>query len=187
MARLRSLPESATLIDVYATYADLMMHLPDFLDKLLRGPSPFSDAERELISAYVCGVNGCEYCYLAHAVAAEELGIGKGVPEAVVKDVDAAPIEARLRPVLRYVGKLTLAPMTVTDADTDAVYQTGWDDTALFHATLICAHFNFVTRIAGGAGLSAPADEIAAAGRRLAARGYVSTKEVVAAQFAEAD
>ena len=180
MARLRSLPEPATLINVFATYPELTSHLPDFLERLMRGESPFSAAERELISAYVCGLNRCHYCCRAHVYAAAELGIGEAVFDAVMEDLDTAPVDARLKPVLRYVRQMTLAPGDVSDADTGAVYDAGWDDTAVMHAIMICAHFNFVTRIAQGAGLSGSEEELADAAKRLAAKGYTSSRAVVA-------
>ncbi|MDA0341713.1 MAG: carboxymuconolactone decarboxylase family protein [Proteobacteria bacterium] len=180
MTRLRSFPEPATLINVYATYPELTSHLPDFLERLMRGDSPFSAAERELISGYVCGLNRCNYCCRAHVLAAAELGIGEDVFDAVMADLETAPIEDRLKPVLRYVRLLTLTPGDVTDADAAAVYAAGWDDTAMVHTIMICAHFNFVTRIAQGAGLSGSEEELADAAQRRAARGYTSSRDVVA-------
>jgi alkylhydroperoxidase family enzyme len=35
--------------------------------QILRGPSPLSAAERELIAAYVSGLNACTYCHGVHA------------------------------------------------------------------------------------------------------------------------
>jgi alkylhydroperoxidase family enzyme len=37
--------------------------LIEFHEVLLRGPSPFTEAERELIAAYVSGLNRCRYCH----------------------------------------------------------------------------------------------------------------------------
>ena len=180
MARLRSLPEPATLINVFATYPEFTGHLPDFVDHIMRGDSPFSAAERELISGYVCGLNRCDYCCRAHVLAAAELGIGENVFNAVTADVDSAPVDDRLKPVLHYVRQLTLAPGDVSDADAAAVYDAGWDDSAVISAIMICAHFNFVTRIAQGAGLSGSEEELAEAAKRLATQGYTSSRAVVA-------
>ncbi len=40
---------------------------------LLRGPSPLSEAERELIAAYVSHRNECMFCRNSHAAAARYL------------------------------------------------------------------------------------------------------------------
>lgn len=59
MVLLRSLPETATYIDIFKSYPGLMGHLLEFEQTLLRGPSSFREAERELIAAYVSGLNQC--------------------------------------------------------------------------------------------------------------------------------
>jgi AhpD family alkylhydroperoxidase len=41
----------------------------------LRGPSPFTVAERELIAAYVSGLNACGYCHGIHRVTADAFGV----------------------------------------------------------------------------------------------------------------
>ena len=38
--------------------------------QLLRGPSPLSAAERELIAAVVSAENNCDFCHRSHAAAA---------------------------------------------------------------------------------------------------------------------
>jgi hypothetical protein len=54
-------------------------------------------------------------------------------------DVDLAPVDERLKPILRYVRKLTETPSRIRKADADAVYHAGWSDEALLHAVAICA------------------------------------------------
>ena len=48
--------------------------------------------------------------------------------------IDAAPVEPRLKPLLRYVRKLTQTPSRMTPDDAEAVYDVGWSDEALLHA-----------------------------------------------------
>ncbi len=51
MPRLRSLPAGASMLDVYRLDMELARPLLRIQQQLLRGPSPFSPAERELIAA----------------------------------------------------------------------------------------------------------------------------------------
>ena len=51
MALLRSLPENATLADLRRTYADLLEKLRPYGQRLMRGPSPLTPGQRELIAA----------------------------------------------------------------------------------------------------------------------------------------
>ncbi len=59
MPNLRSLPDGARLLDVFARYPETTRPLIEYHEVLLRGPSPLSVAERELIAAYVSGLNAC--------------------------------------------------------------------------------------------------------------------------------
>ena len=43
-------------------------------EALLRGDSPLSPAQHELIAAYVSGLNRCRYCHGVHTATAERLG-----------------------------------------------------------------------------------------------------------------
>jgi AhpD family alkylhydroperoxidase len=75
MAYLPSLPPGAVLLDVFRAYPQTARPLLDYHQALLRGPSPLSVAERELIAAYVSGLNACGYCHGVHAATAEAFGI----------------------------------------------------------------------------------------------------------------
>ncbi|HEY7672543.1 MAG TPA: carboxymuconolactone decarboxylase family protein, partial [Gammaproteobacteria bacterium] len=111
--------------------------LIEFHEVLLRGPSPFTATERELIAAYVSGLNRCDYCHGVHTATAERMGVEAGLLPRIVKDGDLDGAGAKLRPILTLARKLTLAPDSVTKADADAVFAAGWDDTALYHAIAV--------------------------------------------------
>ena len=92
---------------------------------------------------------------------------------ALLDDVDASPVEERMKPVLRYVGKLTLTPSRMTPADVEAVLAAGWDERALHDAVSVCALFNFMNRLVEGLGIQADAGCFDLAAERLASQGYV--------------
>ena len=56
--------------------------------------------------------------------------------QALASDLETAPIDERLKPVLRYVEKLTKTPYQMTQADADAVRAAGWDELALSDAVI---------------------------------------------------
>ena len=91
---------------------------------------------------------------------------------ALLDNIDSAPIDARLRPILRYVRKLTLTPSRLVEADAAAVYDVGWNSEARFHAIAIAAYFNFCNRITAGAGLDVPDTTLREAAKQLAEKGY---------------
>jgi len=111
---LPSLPVGAVLLDVFHDYPEIARPLLDYHQALLRGPSPLSVAERELIAAYVSGLNACRYCHGVHAATAQAFVIGEGTLAALLADVTTAPIAERMKPLLLYVGKPTLTPAKIT-------------------------------------------------------------------------
>ena len=172
MARIRSLPENPTLLDLRSKYANLFELLRPYGQQLMRGSSPFSPGERELIAAYTSATNACRYCHGVHKLVAEGFGIDEAVLNKLWSDIDSAPVDDKMKPVLRYVRKLTETPSRMTDADADAVYAAGWNDEALVHAIAVCAYFNQMNRLVEGAGIVGMPEGYAANAETLVARGY---------------
>ncbi len=173
MALLRSLPENATFADLRRTYADLLEKLRPYGHRLMRGPSPLTPGERELIAAFVSGVNSCRYCHGAHSLVARAFGIDESVFAKSLDNIGDAPIDARLKPILRYVRKLTETPSRMTAADAVAVYEAGWSDEALLHAIAVCAYFNNMNRLVEGAGIVGRVEDYSTAAQRLVEHGYL--------------
>ena len=46
--------------------------------------------------------------------------------ERLMDEIDTAPVDEKLKPILHYVRKLTLTPSRMVQADADAVYAAGW-------------------------------------------------------------
>ena len=77
MTYLPSLPPNGALLEIFKAYPQSAIPLIDFHEVLLRGESPFTIAERELIAAYVSGLNACNYCHGIHTVTAQQFGIAE--------------------------------------------------------------------------------------------------------------
>ncbi len=154
MTLFPSLPEGPHLADVYKAFPECVKPLLDYHDALLRGESPLSVAERELIAAYVSGLNACNFCFGAHKIYARAFGVDEAVIDALVVNVDEAPIEEKLKPLLKYVAKLKDLPSKLTSADAKAVYDAGWSERALFDAIQVAALFNYMNRIIEGTGVT---------------------------------
>lgn len=153
MRLLRSLPENAGLADLRTIYGELLDRLRPYAQRLMRGPLPFTLGERELIAANVSGVNACRYCHGSHSLVARGFGIDEGVCKNLMDDIDLAPVDPSLKPILCYVRKLTETPSRMTETDVDAVYDAGWTDEALLHAVAVSAYFNNMHRLVEGTGI----------------------------------
>src|SRR6185295_5798566 len=74
---------------------------------LLRGESPLSEAERELIAAYVSYLNNCMFCMSSHAAAARCLfGNEKNTVDDVLEDMQHSNISDKLKSLLKIAGKV---------------------------------------------------------------------------------
>src|SRR5947207_488287 len=107
----------AVLLDVCRAFPQAARPLLEYHQVLLRGPSPLSVAERELIAAYVSGLNACRYCHGVHTATAQAFGITEGTLAALLDDVGTAPVAESMKPVLSYAGKITLTPAKMNTAD----------------------------------------------------------------------
>ncbi|MDE2133839.1 MAG: peroxidase-related enzyme [Alphaproteobacteria bacterium] len=172
MTFLKNLSDDASLLDVFRAYPATARPLIEYHEALMRGESPLSVGERELIAAYVSGLNACAYCHRVHTVTAEAFGIEEGALQALLDNVDTAPVDDRMKTLLRYVNKLTRLPARLTSADAEAVYAAGWNDQALHDTISVCALFNFMNRLVEGIGVTADANYFQLSGKRLYQNGY---------------
>lgn len=168
-----TLPEAPDLADVFRCYPVGIDSLLAYHDALLRGESPLTVAQRELIAAFVSGLNACGFCLGAHRIIAETFGVAPELIDCLLDDMDSAPVEPRLRPILKLAAKLTEDPSSVRSADRQAVFEAGWSPRALHDAVAVCALFNFMNRLVEGMGvITSPA--IQAAQRARHARGSLA-------------
>lgn len=172
MTYLPSLPEDASLVEVLHLYAGTYRQLLGFHQVTMRGPSPLTAAEREIIAAYVSGLNDCQFCYGVHSATATALGVPAGAVSAALDDIDTTAVPERLIPLLRYVRKLTLAPSSITAGDAQAVFDAGFEERALHDAVAVCAMFNMMNRLVDGLGIVGDEPVFLKSGQILAGAGY---------------
>src|SRR5437763_4981595 len=150
--------------------------LYDLAQVLLRGESSLTEAERELIAAYVSRRNDTMFCMRSHAAAARHLyGDDKEVVDAVLHNMEHAPISDKLKALLHIAGKVQLSGKAVTQEDVDAARALGTTDKELHDTVLIAAAFSMFNRYVDGLASFTPTDEEAydAMGKRMAEKGYV--------------
>jgi len=158
--------------DIYAYNPEAWEHWKRFSEAVMRGPSPLTPGQRELIAAYVSALNACDYCFGGHRAAAEVFGVDVSALDALVDDPDSAPVQPAMRPLFAFVRKLTLTPARMTRADADAVYAAGWSERALHDAIAVAARYAFMNRLVDGHGIEAHPEAYDARGRAHAERGY---------------
>jgi len=133
--------------------------------------SPFTIAQRELLAAFVSGTNACKYCVGAHTATAVEFGVEEELVSSLLNDIDSAEVDDNLKPIFKFVKKLTLDPTRMTQSDADSVFNAGWSERALYDAIIICCVWSFMNRFVEGLGLSVVPDQFVMEGKMLHA-GY---------------
>lgn len=175
MAHFPSMPDHARMRDMLMRFPDQGAMLMGVAERCLRGTSELTFAERELLFAYGSAVNDCGFCHISHKYTAAELGVDEAVWDGLLVDIDTAAIDDKLRPLLRYVDKLTRAPSSMSAADVTAVLAAGWSEDALFDAICICGFNNLMNRVVDAVGLVGTEDEHRESGVRLSTLGYDGT------------
>jgi uncharacterized peroxidase-related enzyme len=175
-----SFPADATVRTVMDRRPDIYDHWHQVGEAVMRGESAFTPGQRELIAGYVSGVNACDYCHGGHTAVAVAFGFPEDLMPKLLDDVDTAPIDEAMKPVLKYVRKLTLTPSRMIQADADAVFAAGWDEAALHVAVAVCCYFNFMNRLVLGHGieLDDDPDSLRMRGERKKVLGYANRGEL---------
>jgi AhpD family alkylhydroperoxidase len=139
--RLVSLPDAARITfyrpDFYGSYAKKLTQ------RAMRGPSGWSVGDRELMAAYVSKVNESPFCVGAHTATSARAFADRGKVDAVLADLDAAPIGEGLRATLRL-----LANPTPTPDDVRAVLAAGVSRQQVEDALAVGFAFNVTGRLA---------------------------------------
>ncbi|MBC7891916.1 MAG: peroxidase-related enzyme [Sphingobacteriaceae bacterium] len=172
-----SLPENVPGIRSLAQYRpDTGKPLYELAQVLLRGESPLSPAERELIATFVSAKNNCTFCTQSHAAAARELfGEDRDVVDFTLSEYEAAPISEKMRALLNIAGQVQTDARFVSEAQVANARLHGASDRDIHDTVLIAATFCLFNRYVDGLATLTPSDpaDYGAMGERMAAVGYV--------------
>jgi len=155
-------------------------HLYALAQVLLRGDSPLTPAERELIGAHVSARNNCLFCRDSHAAAARELfGGQRDVVDCVIENKTSDSISLKLKALLNIAAKVQLNGRAVQPEDIGQARHNGATDREIHDTVLIAATFSMFNRYVDGLNSLTPTEpaEYAQMGKRLASVGYVPPSE----------
>ncbi|MEV6304504.1 peroxidase-related enzyme [Actinoplanes sp. NPDC051861] len=166
----RPLPDAAKLVFYRpGFYGDPAKR---FTQLAMRGPSPWSVGDRELMAAVVSQANACTFCVGAHTATAAQAYADRDLVRAVLADVDTAPVAPELRATLRLLTKLT-RDGTVSADDMRAVLAAGVTRQQIEDALAVATAFNITNRLADAFDFEVlDEDGFAAGARFLLKRGY---------------
>jgi uncharacterized peroxidase-related enzyme len=147
------------IVSLFAYRPEAAKPMVDLVDLMLRGPNSLSPGERELIGAYVSGLNDCSFCTDAHAAfAAAQLPEGMALVDQVRSDLDGAPLSPKMHALLRIAGAVQQGGKNVRREDVTAARQAGATDLEIHDTVLIAAMFCLANRYVDGLATTLPDD-----------------------------
>ena len=150
-------------------------YLYELVQILLRGESPLTEAERELIAAYVSHRNDCMFCRDSHAAASRCLyGDEKNIVDEVLNDMHEANVSGKMKALLTIAGKVQVLGKEVADEDIAAARRYEATDREIHDTVLIAATFSMFNRYVDGLATLTPTDAkvYEEMGQRMA-KGYI--------------
>jgi uncharacterized peroxidase-related enzyme len=150
--------------------------LSELAEVLLRGPGSLSRGERELIAAYVSGLNDCLYCTSSHsATAAAQLPGGMALVDQVRAGPGRAPVSGKLRALLAIAAAVQQGGLHVTEEHIARARAADATDLEIHDTVLIAAAFCMFNRYVDGLATIAPDDPAgyAAGAQHLIKEGYL--------------
>jgi uncharacterized peroxidase-related enzyme len=149
--------------------------LCELAEILLRGASPLSSAERELIAAYVSHRNACTFCRNSHAAAARcHFGDDKRIVDDLLFEDRDLLLSKKMKVLLVIAGKVQQGGISVTAEDIETAREAGAEDTDIHDAVLIAASFSMFNRYIDNLAAFTPQEESAylEIGKRMSEKKY---------------
>ena len=149
---------------------------------LLRGINALTEAERELIAAYVSNRNECTFCTSSHAAAARYVyGEDNYLVDEVLQNMEQSGINDKMKALLNIAGKVQLNGKEVLQGDVIAAKIAGADDRQIHDTVLIAATFCMFNRYVDGLASLTPTSDATyrEMGKHMVDNGYHFTKPIV--------
>ncbi|GAA5521550.1 peroxidase-related enzyme [Aliifodinibius salicampi] len=148
-------------------------------ETLLRGPSPLSSGEREMIASYVSYQNNCHFCHTSHgASAAHHFDGDLSLIDDIKKDFEETDISPKLRALLDIAKQVKKSGRDVAEKDIQKAKDEGATDREIHDTVLIAAAFCMYNRYVDGLGTWAPKENEAydEMGKMMAHDGYMRAR-----------
>jgi AhpD family alkylhydroperoxidase len=166
------LPDAARVAFYHKDF--LSVPLGAWTQATMRGPSPWSIGERELMAAMIAKWNSCAFCVGAHGALAAK-SMERTLVEEVLTDFRSAPISEALKGALIFLEFMTLRPSVLSAEHAKAALRAGVTADALQDAIAVATLFNIITRYTDALDFAMPsASEFERAAKMLLRRGYAS-------------
>ncbi len=144
-----------------------------FAQDAMRSDGALPHKTRELLAAYVSGLNECTFCQGVHTDVAKRFGVDPSLLANLLLSDDHASIEDEQKSIFAFARKLTVSPSKVVEADRQNVLDAGHSEDMLKDVIAIVCLFSFFNRLVDGHGIKGNAEIFNRDSEMLAAFGYV--------------
>jgi uncharacterized peroxidase-related enzyme len=148
-----------------------MAHRPDEMraffdlhDALMERDGNLTKAEKEMIVVATSGVNGCQYCVMAHGAILRIRAKNPLIADQLAINPHKADVTPRQRAMLDFALKVCSNAQGVTDDDFGALRKHGFDDEDIWDIGSIASFFAMSNRMANFMAIR-PNDEFYTMGR----------------------
>lgn len=124
-----------------------------FYDSIMTDDSGLTKAEREMIAVAVSALNHCFYCLTSHGAALRVRSKDEILADTIAANYRAADLTPRVRAMLDYAVKITLASETCSDEDIENLRAHGFTDEDIMDIAQTAALFNYSNRVASALAL----------------------------------
>lgn len=176
MAHIDLKNDKPGIVGLFHFRPDTSKPLCELAEKLLRGPSPLSSGEREIIASYVSYQNNCHFCHTSHgASAAHHFDGDLSLIDEIKNNFETTDISIKLQSLLDIAGKVQKSGKEVAEEDVQKAKEAGADDREIHDTVLIAAAFCMYNRYVDGLGTWAPEDkeDYDDMGKMMAQEGYM--------------
>lgn len=146
-----SMPELPGILAPMAFRPNTAKALNFLAQTLLRGPSPLTEAERELIATYVSRKNNCTFCTNSHLAVTEELWPGpREEVSAIIANPETSQVSRKMKALLAIAAKVQQDGKNVKSEDINFAKESGASDTEIHDTVIIAAAFCMYNRYVDG-------------------------------------
>jgi uncharacterized peroxidase-related enzyme len=148
-----------------------MAHRPDEMraffdlhDALMEREGNLTKAEKEMIVVATSGVNGCQYCVMAHGAILRIRARNPLIADQLAINPNKADVTPRQRAMLDFAMDVCVDSASVSGADFEVLRAHGFDDDDIWDIGSIASFFAMSNRMANFMGIR-PNDEFYSMGR----------------------
>jgi alkylhydroperoxidase family enzyme len=176
---LRGRNSTLGLRDIFAAFPAHAIVLSEYFEALMRGPSPLSAGEREMIYAYLSKENHCHFSFTSHSTCAIALGIEASAFAVPLTRVHEMTQNPQLGRALHLAVALNRPGIPRRDIDQAHDDNAEVDPALIRDVVLVTALTGLMNRLIDGVGAWAPDEMHRMNGARMAEQGYLPAAEQI--------